>query len=259
MEPGAVPPILPSPARDEPRAAPGNDAAAPAHPYAGGSPPPHPRRHSGPSRAWVPVLLLVALVVVTVLLVLLVGYPRASPASSTSTGPTQSGPGVSLAAGPSTVPVNGTMYLNVTVRGLAPPLTYSYQGLPPGCPSANTSSLRCVPDRSGTYPSISVTVTAANGTSYQSLPVRVVVTAGPTYPTSANGSSPALGSGILLPLLLAIALMVVLVSAVAARRVRRGSEGTATARPAPPAPAPRPGPRPAPVTPQEEDPLDHLL
>ena len=53
-------------------------------------------------------------------------------------------------------------YLNTTVNGDIPPYTYAYSGLPPGCTTANASSLLCAPDRPGNY-TMTVNVTDAHG------------------------------------------------------------------------------------------------
>ena len=63
---------------------------------------------------------------------------------------------------PSTVSVNGTVYLNVTASGGVAPLVYSYQGLPLGCSSANQASLSCAPTAAGTF-TITAVVTDAAG------------------------------------------------------------------------------------------------
>lgn len=56
---------------------------------------------------------------------------------------------VSFTASPNQIPLGGTTFLNVTVSGQYPPFTYSYWGLPPGCASANASSLACAPSVTG--------------------------------------------------------------------------------------------------------------
>lgn len=47
--------------------------------------------------------------------------------------------------------VNVTDWLNVTASGGSGSLSKKYTGLPPGCNSANTSSLSCTPTKAGTY------------------------------------------------------------------------------------------------------------
>jgi hypothetical protein len=65
-------------------------------------------------------------------------------------------------AAPSTVDSGATTMFTVVVSGGRPPLTYEYQGLPPGCSSSNTSSLSCTPSAAGTY-TAEVTVQDLNG------------------------------------------------------------------------------------------------
>lgn len=51
----------------------------------------------------------------------------------------------SFGADPPTVIKSNPVYFNVSTSGGSPPLTYTYQGLPPGCVSHNVSSLLCYP------------------------------------------------------------------------------------------------------------------
>jgi hypothetical protein len=99
--------------------------------------------------------------------------------------------GTSAACFPSTCPTS--VYVNVTASGGTGPLTYSYAGLPPGCSSANTSSLFCAPNNSSLtycvpilgYPcwgwyNITVTVTDSAGASAMTLvPLFLTVTSEP--------------------------------------------------------------------------------
>ena len=59
---------------------------------------------------------------------------------------------LSFGASPSTVRVGRTTFLNATTEGGAGALSYVYTGLPPGCSSSNTSSLRCTPVLAGSFP-----------------------------------------------------------------------------------------------------------
>lgn len=59
---------------------------------------------------------------------------------------------LSFDASPSIVHVGSTTLLNATTEGGVGALTYVYVGLPPGCDSANTPSLRCTPTQAGTFP-----------------------------------------------------------------------------------------------------------
>jgi hypothetical protein len=49
------------------------------------------------------------------------------------------------------VRVGELTFLNASSVGGVGPITFTYAGLPPGCASSNTSSLRCTPSRSGGY------------------------------------------------------------------------------------------------------------
>jgi hypothetical protein len=59
------------------------------------------------------------------------------------------------------VGVGSPTTISTTVVGGAPPLTYSYSGLPSGCSSVNSASFSCTPTSSGDF-SITVTVTDFN-------------------------------------------------------------------------------------------------
>ena len=66
--------------------------------------------------------------------------------------------------GPSTTRTNGSTTLVVATSGGTPPYSYNYSGLPPGCATANTSTLSCVPLSAGLYP-VTVSVTDIFGLS----------------------------------------------------------------------------------------------
>jgi hypothetical protein len=57
----------------------------------------------------------------------------------------------SLSASPSSLVVGQTTTLTASAKGGYLPYNISYSGLPPGCPSANTTRLACTPDHAGTY------------------------------------------------------------------------------------------------------------
>ncbi len=57
----------------------------------------------------------------------------------------------SFTATPSSVKVGSATYLNVTATGGSSALRFVYVGLPPGCATSNTSSLRCVPTLAGSF------------------------------------------------------------------------------------------------------------
>jgi Galactose oxidase, central domain len=63
---------------------------------------------------------------------------------------------------PSTVAVGSSTVLDVATKGGSLPLTYVYEGLPPGCTSANTPTLPCSPTTVGVY-RIGVNVTDGVG------------------------------------------------------------------------------------------------
>lgn len=88
-------------------------------------------------------------------------------ASLTVNSDTVGGPTISsFTAGPSTIVLGGATYLNVSAAGGTPPYTYSFQSLPTGCASGDTSSLRCVPTVAGSF-SITATVDDSDGNSVQ--------------------------------------------------------------------------------------------
>ncbi len=82
----------------------------------------------------------------------------------------------SFTATPSSIPLGGSSFLNVTASGGVSPYTYQYPSLPAGCTSANTSSLKCTPTAAGTY-TVSATVRGANGLTSASKTATLTVTA----------------------------------------------------------------------------------
>jgi YVTN family beta-propeller protein len=58
---------------------------------------------------------------------------------------------VSLAAAPTSIPLGQATTLTATASGGTRPYSYVYGFLPPGCTSANNSSLSCTPSAAGTY------------------------------------------------------------------------------------------------------------
>ncbi len=88
----------------------------------------------------------------------------------------------SFTASPTTIPLGGSTYLNVSVSGGTSPYSYAYQGLPIGCGDISTPSLPCSPTSPGTY-SVSVTVTDSASKSVTSSPVSFTVTSPAGYPT----------------------------------------------------------------------------
>jgi PKD domain/Galactose oxidase, central domain len=69
-----------------------------------------------------------------------------------------------LDASPSRTDAGGSIDLSSMTAGGTRPLTYSWGGLPPGCPGANASTLSCVPDEPGNY-SVWLNVTDPTGAS----------------------------------------------------------------------------------------------
>ena len=85
-------------------------------------------------------------------------------------------PGIlSFSVSPAIIPLGGTTYVNASAVGSG--LTYVYLSLPPGCTSANVTSLPCVPNTAGSY-SVSVTVTNPQGKSASAGPQSLTVRAG---------------------------------------------------------------------------------
>lgn len=77
--------------------------------------------------------------------------------------------------GPSTIPLGGTAYINVTATGGTTPYTYQFTGLPTGCTSSSTASLSCTPTVAGVFSSIVATVTDASGATTTSSAVTLTV------------------------------------------------------------------------------------
>ncbi len=64
------------------------------------------------------------------------------------------------------VDINAETNFSLNVYGGAPPYTFSYSGLPPGCTSSNTSLLGCTPTQLGNFSvKVGVVDTVGNGTS----------------------------------------------------------------------------------------------
>lgn len=68
----------------------------------------------------------------------------------------------SFDAAPRTVFTGELILLNLTAEGGARPISYEYQGLPPGCLSQDSPSIRCHPSSTGLF-TIKVTVTDSAG------------------------------------------------------------------------------------------------
>lgn len=126
------------------------------------------------------------------------------------------------------VTVGEPVTLTVSVSGGASPYSYEYSNLPSGCASADTATLTCSPQSTGTF-SIEVTVTDSDGaTATDSVGLSVTSSTGTTNPGGGSSSS---SSGTLLGLpdylWIAIALVVIaLLAALVAIRSRRRTPPT---------------------------------
>ncbi len=67
-----------------------------------------------------------------------------------------------VTASPNPIPLEATTNIDVTAVGGAPPYSYSYVSLPPGCATSNTATLACTPTQSGTF-NISVAIYDQSG------------------------------------------------------------------------------------------------
>lgn len=97
-------------------------------------------------------------------------------------------------ASPTSIPLEGTVYLNSSVIGGTPPLQYSYATLPPGCISADTATLSCTPTTEGTF-TVKVSVKDASNqgasdlTTFTVTPVPTIVSFSATPSTVAPRQS----------------------------------------------------------------------
>ena len=110
------------------------------------------------------------------------GYASVTVTSSTPKPVINSFTGTPMVGGTVTVDIYGTLTLSVSVSGTG--LTYSYAGLPLGCPNQNSATLTCSPN-SGGPTSITVTVSNPGGSAQQSLFVQIN---NPPYITSIGAS-----------------------------------------------------------------------
>jgi len=94
---------------------------------------------------------------------------------------------------PSSLELGASLNLVTNVSGGTPPLTYSYVGLPPGCPGRDSATLSCLPGETGTF-AVQVVVTDAVGQQSSAL---VTISVAPTPPPqNATPFSPAEGYAI---------------------------------------------------------------
>lgn len=118
----------------------------------------------------------------------------------------------------SSIVLGATVTILANVSEGTPPYTISYTGLPPGCASANTSSLRCEPTGTGSF-SISIHMVDASG----SPAVRTVSldVQAPPPPATATPVALYLGIG-------AVVIVAVVVAIIAFRRKGGGGESLST-------------------------------
>lgn|GEM_PF-2006240 len=89
-------------------------------------------------------------------------------------------PFASLASTAAELDVGQTLSITATIAGGAPPLTYSWNGLPSGCHANDTTSaVTCVPTTAGTF-GVLIGVTDANGAFADSQTLTLLVHAAPT-------------------------------------------------------------------------------
>jgi YVTN family beta-propeller protein len=133
---------------------------------------------------------------------------------------------VSLIVSPSTIPIGGTAYVNISAIGGAPPYTYAYSDLPPGCVSWNVSSLSCTPTQAGEFSGIAGRATDSQGLSVVSANLTLIVT-----PPPRSGSAPGfifmvVSLGVVDMLMVALVILAVIVVAfLFSRRKRREKRG----------------------------------
>lgn len=134
-----------------------------------------------------------------------IGAPRtlasfsASPQNLSSVVNVTALPAISSAsASPASVVLGDPLALSVRATGGSGPLRFTYLGLPGGCASANTSTLSCRPNETGSYP-VRVVVTDAQGVSAAANVSVTVQAPGGTDPASGPfGPTPYLELGVVL-------------------------------------------------------------
>lgn len=91
------------------------------------------------------------------------GSVRGVPSTLTASAGVVAPPSVTgFSATPSTISTGSSTTIAAAIAGGTAPFTFAYEGLPAGCLSANSSSIRCDPRASGTS-NVSVAVTDADG------------------------------------------------------------------------------------------------
>lgn len=122
--------------------------------------------------------------------------------------------GVGLSASASPLDQGGSLVLMAAVSGGTSPYRYAYSGLPAGCASTDSSTLRCRPNATGTF-TVEVRVTDSSGANVSAMAaVTVRAAAGPASPVG-----PLLGVGAAAVAAAAIATLLLL-----RRRAQRASE-----------------------------------
>ncbi len=91
-------------------------------------------------------------------------------------------------ASATSVQTGQTVVFTVSVTGGTAPYSYSWNGLPAGCSSSDTSQLSCVPTTMGSW-SVTVTVTDSSGIDRTSAPVTVSATSSSGGSGSGSGAS----------------------------------------------------------------------
>jgi Galactose oxidase, central domain len=134
----------------------------------------------------------------------------------------------SFEVAPSTTVEGSSVTIFVGTAGGVAPFTYSYSGLPPGCPSADSARLSCTPEASGSF-AIAVTVVDSEGQVASNSTVLVV--------QSAPAPSPILEDAVLGGVFL---LILIGIAYVAYRRRRAQDDGSSGGMPPSPAVDPPP-------------------
>jgi hypothetical protein len=137
----------------------------------------------------------------------------------------------SLVADPATVSVNQSTQLVVTTLGGTAPLSYVFTSLPPGCATADTARLTCVPITAGTYHPV-VTVTDADHESGTASTTLNVTSTGPNSPAGTSSST----SWVWYVILIVALLLVLFYFFVARRRRKEAVVSPPAPPPVPPAP-----------------------
>ena len=138
---------------------------------------------------------------------------------------------------PGSITIGASIRISVNESGGLSPLLFSYVGLPPGCTSANASSLNCTPAVVGTYAVVAQVTDRLGVTALGS--ASLIVTAAhssspPSSPTSSGWSSE-----FVIVLAVSAAALGFLIGAVTMRRVdRRKPPGTNEASPSAPSKGP---------------------